>query len=220
MAKIERPKYLTPVGFLGWPCAIQEPDTKFADDKDPNDKGDYKARMVFSKEDPKAKAFLANLESIWEQFANEEQAKLGKKKLKTDEESLPWADELDRETQEPTGNIVFRFKLRARVTKKDGTFFEQRPKVFGGGDNKLIVNVPPIGAGSQVVLSGKVHLWHTSKAGMTLWLEAVQLRKLVEKDAGGKAEDYGFEAADGGYTDDSAFESAVSNAGGDNNGDF
>lgn len=208
----KRPKFTSPVATLGWPAAIDVPDTHFSDEKNENDKGDFKARIVMDKDSPECKKFLAELEALYEQGYQEACTANNKKSLKTDDDSRPWAEEKDRDTDEPTGNMVFRFKLKARVEKKDGTFFDQRPKVFGS-DAKLLSNVPPIGPGSKVQIAGQVHCWFTSKFGMTLWLEGVKLVELVEKNSGGTAADYGFEAEEGGYTEEGA--SAEAAHGGD-----
>lgn len=207
--KTKRPTFTSPVATLGWPCAIDVPDAAFADDKNPNDLGEYKARLVMPKDSPECKKFLAEIEAIYEQGYQEACTVNNKKSLKTDDDySRPWDEEKDRETDEPTGNMVFRFRLGARVEKKDKTFFDQRPKVFDS-DLKLMSKVPPIGPGSKVQIAGQAHCWYTSKFGMTLWLEAVKLVELVEKTNGRSATDYGFGEEEGGYTEEGAFADAA-----------
>lgn len=194
----QRTKYTTPIGKLGYPCAIAEPDAKYADDKNEHDLGEFKARLILPKDAPGTKAFIGMLEGLWAQHLAEVQVTLGKKKPKVDDESLPWSDEKDRETEEPTGNVVIRAKLKARVELKNNPkkpYFDQRPKVFDA-KGVLVATVPAIGAGSKVRLSGQVNCWHTSKAGMTLWLEAVQLLELVERGSQ-SADSFGFDKEDG-----------------------
>lgn len=215
----KRQSFTSPVGVLGFPCAIAEPDATFADQTKPNDKGEYKARLVLPKESAEAKAFLAKLESVWEQYYNETCTQQGKKKLKVDPENLPWADELDRDTDEPTGNIVFRFKLKARVEKKDGTFFDQRPKVFDA-KGTLIREVPAIGPGSRCRIAGQVNCWYTSKVGMSLWLEACQLIQLVERGGGKDAGGYGFGAEKGFTAEQEESMEPASSAAVEGGGDF
>jgi hypothetical protein len=196
-----QPRFTSPVGVLGFPSAIHEPDSKFADDTDPNDLGDYKARLYLEGED--AKAFEKTLADIWEEFYAEALKESGKKSLKVDPDLLPCFEEVD-DDDEPTGRLGFRFKLKARVKKRDGTYFDQRPKVFDTS-NQLIREVPNIGVGSQVKIAGRCKLWRNpSKIGMTLWLEGVQLHKLVEGGQGSTADTFGFTGESNGFTDESS----------------
>ena len=196
-----QPRFTSPVGVLGFPSAIHEPDSKFADDTDPNDLGDYKARLYLEGED--AQAFEKTLADIWEEFYAEALKESGKKSLKVDPDLLPCFEEVD-DDDEPTGRLGFRFKLKARVKKRDGTYFDQRPKVFDTS-NQLIREVPNIGVGSQVKIAGRCKLWRNpSKIGMTLWLEGVQLHKLVEGGQGSSADTFGFTGESNGFTDESS----------------
>lgn len=193
----KRPQFTTPIGILSFPCAIKEADTKFADQGNPNDKGNFVARLVLPKSDAKTQKLLGELNEVYENHTREEAAKLQKgKKLKITEDSVPWTDEVDRETGEPTGNVILKTKLKARVVKKDKTFFDQRPKVFDA-KGVLVKEVPNIGPGSKVRLSVSVNTYHTSiGCGMSLRLDAVQLLDLVER-GGRDAKGYGFGEEDG-----------------------
>jgi hypothetical protein len=196
-----QPRFTSPLGVLGFPSSIHEPDTKFADDTDPNDLGDFKARLYLEGQD--AKEFEQTLSNIWNDFYEEALRETGKKSLKVDPDLLPCFEELD-DDDEPTGRLGFRFKLKARVKKRDGTFFDQRPKVFDTS-NQLITEVPNIGLGSQVKIAGRCKLWRNpSKIGMTLWLEGVQLHKLVEGGQGSTADTFGFTGEANGFTDESS----------------
>lgn len=191
----KRPKFTTPVGVLGFPCSIHIPDSKFADDKDENDKGEFKARIRLPEGEASTIEFIAMLQDLYDSHVEEVKRTQKKKKLKFSDENLPWGPEVHYETGEETGNILVRTKLRARVVSKDESFFDQRPKVFKPNGVLLTgEDVPAIGAGSTVKLAGQVHLWYTALgAGMSLWLSAVQLIELVEWEGGSNnAEDYGF----------------------------
>jgi len=193
---INRTKYLTPQGKLGW-VSLREPDIKFADESDPNDKGVYKAMLRLPKDDPSTDEFIQTLQSAFDDFLAEEERRTGRR-VKVHEDGLPWSPEEDRETGEPTGNILIRTKLKARVAvKSTGKVFDQRPKAFDA-KGKLIEEMPNVGPGSTVKIAGQINCWHTSKAGMTLWLEAVQILDLVEAGfGGGSAESFGFSELDG-----------------------
>ena len=206
MAK--RQKYLTPQGKLGW-TQLVEPDTKFADDTDPNDKGVYKAMLRLPKEDPGTQEFLDGIRSVFDEFVAETERRTGRR-VKVHEEGLPFIDEEDRDTGEPTGNVLVRTKLKARVSFKDtGKFFDQRPKAFDSA-GKLIPEMPNIGPGSTVKIAGQINCWFTSKAGVTLWCEAVQIIDLVESNFGGDtADSFGFSQMDGYQAEESEFEAEV-----------
>lgn len=194
MATKTREKFTTPKGTLAFPAAIQEPDNTYADDTDADDLGEYKARLRLKTGSGACNKLIAELQAIFDRHCEETKALIGKKKLKMSEENLPWGPELDRETEEETGYTIFRTKLKARIKKKKGGFFDQSPKVFDENGTP-VAEVPNIGPGSVVRLAGQIHCWHnTAKgAGMSLWLEAVQLFELVEGFGQPKtAEGYGF----------------------------
>ncbi|QDP60617.1 MAG: putative helix-destabilizing protein [Prokaryotic dsDNA virus sp.] len=207
---VNRTKYLTPPGKLGW-VSLQEPDTKFADETDPNDKGVFKAMLRLPKDDAQTDAFIDTLQAAFAEFVAEEERRTGRK-IKVHEDGLPWSDEEDRETGEPTGNVLIRTKLKARVfVKSTGKVFDQRPKAFDT-QGKLIPEMPAVGPGSKVKIAGQVNCWHTSKAGMSLWLEAVQIIDLVESNFGGDtADSFGFQQLDGYVAEaEETFEEATS----------
>ena len=170
-----RASFTTPIGSLAFPTFIDEPDATFADETDANDLGDYKARIRLKKGEPSTEEFIAKLQGIFDQHVEETKARQNKKKLKMSDENLPWADEVDRETDEETGYVVFRTKLKARVTKKAGGFFDQRPKVYSL-ENELLSEVPRIGPGSEVRLAGEILCWYNpgKGVGMSLWCQGVQ----------------------------------------------
>lgn len=194
MAK--RPRFTTPKGKLGFPCSIHIPDTKFSDAKDPNDRGEYKARIILPLSEASTQEFLSSLQSQFDEHVEETKRTLKKKKFNISDDNIPWAMEEDEETGEETGNVIIRTKLKARVVSKDGeSFFDQRPKVFTPSGEVLTgEDIPAIGPGSTVKLAGQVNLWANAAKGpgMSLWMTAVQLFDLVERGGSNDAEDYGF----------------------------
>ena len=201
-AKQKRPSFLTPVCIAGF-SSIDVPDTKFADEKDPDDHGAYKAMLRMPKDAPETKQFIGRLEELFAQFVKEQEAEKGRK-VKIHDDGIPWQDEEDRETGEPTGNILVRTKLKAFVRLKSGKGFPQRPKVFNA-NRDVLSEVPAMGAGSTIRVSGQVNMWHTSKAGMSLWLEGLQILDLVERNKQREtADEFGFDNEEVG--DDVPFE--------------
>jgi hypothetical protein len=88
----------------------------------------------------------------------------------------------DRETGDDTGNVEFKFKLKAKVQKRDGTYYEQQPAVL---DSKKVpmTNDILIGNGSRVKVAFEpipYVMASTKKAGVSLRLKAVQVIDLVE----------------------------------------
>lgn len=216
MAKQNRQRYLTPKGTLGWNSLV-EPDTSYSDESDENDKGVYKAMLRLPKDDPDTLAFQDKIRGILDEFVAEEERR-SKKRVKLHDEGLPWVDEEDRETGEPTGNILIRTKLKARVVYGDSKkFFDQRPKAIDASAKPI--PMPNMAFGSTIRIGGQVNCWHTSKAGCTLWLEVVQVIDLIERNDGLTVDDYGFEAEEG-YVAPDPVEEAVEQGAETTGGDF
>lgn len=204
----QRPKYTSPRCTLGFPCAIDEPDTHFSDPNDPNDKGDYKARLVMEKGSPEQEKFQNELETIWNDHLAAVAAEKGKaiKALKIEDDHIPWVDEMD-ENGDPTGNVIYRVKLPACRKRRDGTPIEFRPKVFDA-KGVLLKEVPNIGPGSEVKVGGEVYCYSKPKIGMRLCLNGVQLLKLVEGVGGKTAGSFGFGEEEG-FTDEESMEATM-----------
>jgi len=88
----------------------------------------------------------------------------------------------DRDTGDDTGNVEFKFKLKAKVQKRDGTYYEQQPAVI---DSKKVpmTNDILIGNGSRVKVAFEPipYVMQTNKkVGVALRLKAVQVIDLVE----------------------------------------
>ncbi len=88
----------------------------------------------------------------------------------------------DRDTGDDTGNVEFKFKLKAKVRKRDGTTYEQQPAVV---DSKRVplTKETLIGNGSKVKIAFEPVSYvmpSTKKAGVSLRLKAVQVIDLVE----------------------------------------
>jgi len=85
----------------------------------------------------------------------------------------------------PTGNVLLRFKLKAKVTPKDGEAFDQAPVVVDATTGEKITK--PVYDGSVVRIKGQV-VPYTSAAsgivGVTLRMKAVQVIELVTGSGG------------------------------------
>lgn len=119
-----------------------------------------------------------------------------RKKLKMPVWVEPGTVEYDRETEEPTGNILFRFKTKAiyKDAKTERTK-ERKIPVFDSMCAPVKLKDEP-GFGSLVKVSftaAPYFVSGTGKAGVSFYLNAVQILKL---NAAGErsASDYGFAA--------------------------
>lgn len=110
----------------------------------------------------------------------------------------PGTVEYDRETEEPTGNILFRFKTKAIYKdKKTGQIRKRKVPLFDSMQAPVKMRDEP-GFGSLIKVSFTAEPYFvggTGKAGVSFYLNAIQILKL---NAAGErsAADYGFAAED------------------------
>ena len=152
---------------------VFEPDTKF------NPLGDFSINLQMP---------IADSVAMSEQLDNIVQAKFKeavkedprlKNTLTTQEVCQPV---YDRDTGDDTGNVEFKFKLKAKVQKRDGSYYEQQPAVL---DSKKVPMSKDtlIGNGSKVKVAFEpipYVMASTKKVGVSLRLKAVQVIDLVE----------------------------------------
>tara|TARA_A200000159_G_scaffold163732_1_gene190904 strand:- start:783 stop:1397 length:615 start_codon:yes stop_codon:yes gene_type:complete len=159
-------------GTAQW-AKVFEPDTKF------NPLGDYSINLQMT---------AAQAAEMSEQLDQIVQAKFNEAikedpRLKTTLTTQPVCQPVfDRETGDDTGNVEFKFKLKAKIQKRDGTWYEQQPAVL---DSKKVpmTNDILIGNGSRVKVAFEpipYVMASTKKAGVSLRLKAVQVIDLVE----------------------------------------
>jgi len=173
-------RWTTPIGKARWPH-LSEPDTKFDED------GSYHVDLILDGEE------AADLVSRLEALYNDAYAGFCREKKKTNlkQSDMPFAPEEDDEGQ-ATGNMVFRFKMRAK-TKKG---IDLRPLLF---DAKMNPMTEVIGGGSDIRVSFDPSCWFVPAlgVGMSLRLRGVQCVRLVEYLGGSDPESLGFQAEDG-----------------------
>lgn len=159
-------------GSAQW-AKVLEPDTKW------NPLGDYTINLQMSQEE------AAPLCEKLEQLVQEEFKKAVKEKppLKNtlttqDVSSVVY----DRDTGDDTGKVEFKFKLKAKVQRKDGGYYEQQPAVLDAKKQTLPKDML-IGNGSKVKVAFEPITYimqSTKKVGVSLRLKAVQVIDLVE----------------------------------------
>lgn len=165
----------TPVGDLEW--VVISGDGKTNDLKSPPQQ-EYCATVVLSKE--QAQPFIDELEALWTEHKPK-----GKKlrslgyyahKVPTGEK-----DEDGQNVYEETGNIAI--TLKTVTTFPDGK--EKVIKTFNSKGNEVALGDKLIGNGSRGRLKGLARMWtQPREAGISLYLNAVQLSKFVEYTSG------------------------------------
>lgn len=193
----------SPEGIAQFPW-LNKPDTKF------NPDGDYKVTLALPAKAKETKEFIAKLDEAYDAAVEQMKEELAEKKGAAAAKKIkladkPWKPEEDKDTGKPTGNILFNFKLKAKVkSRKTDEVYEQSPHIFDAKGKRIAV-VPRIGGGSQVKVSAQLVPFYTAQvgAGLSMRLKAVQLIELVEF-GGGNASSYGFGEEEGYEASDEA----------------
>jgi hypothetical protein len=206
-ARKPNPKFTSPRGDFKYP-KLDKPDYGTKDYPCPE--GKYEVRLVLKAEDPATKQFIAALNPIYNEAIADAEAKFKelkvetRKKLKQVTVNDLFTTLYDKETEQPTGFIEFKFKMAASGVANKGKDNERKwtslPAVFDA-KGTLIKKVPEIWSGSTGKISFEAQPYFipgTAAAGLSLKLKAAQL---IELRQGGSrdASDYGFGAEDDGY---------------------
>jgi hypothetical protein len=219
--KTERPtlKLTTPRIRLAWP-KLNEPDYGTKDYPKPD--GEFSTKGILKLDDPATRAFIAKLQPFHDQAIELGKAEFAKlkpetrKKLKEVTVNPLYTELLDKETEEPTGDIEFKFAKKASYEAKKGPKAGQRIQTrlaIYDGLGTVIQRVPDIWSGTIAKVSFTATSYFipgTGAAGVKLNLDAVQiivLRKGGEKSAA----EHGFGKEDDGY----AYSEGDAPAGGD-----
>jgi hypothetical protein len=192
--KKKQSTFTTPVGVARWP-KLHEPGLNF--NKDGNE---YRVTLSLPAAEVAdlVKRLEAERQSVFVE-AQKAAAPADRRKVKLND-SPPWVEEVDTEGN-PTGNILFKFKLRAETTRKsDGKTFTFKPALFDSAGKPC--PDAKIGGGSKIRVNAEIRPYDAKAGGVgvQLQLRAVQVLELVEygdRDASA----YGFEVSeDSGWT--------------------
>ena len=171
----EKQIHTTPIGIGNYPYLFT-PDTQF---EKPN--GVYTVKFVLSKKD--AEPYI----KIYEDTLKERQQKDNTEKRAPHNQYKSLKD----------GTVEFKFKLKAKVTMKDGTDFEQRPKILN--PDKTVAEPQAVYSGSKMKIAFQAFSWSNPMqgVGVSLRLKAVQLIEVISENpkSDGKSNsdyDYGF----------------------------
>ena len=194
----------SPFGQALWAHLI-EPDKKFTE------LGDFKINLKLD-DSPETQEFIAAIQEVKEQALLDfkEEAKAEGKTAKAIDKIKLSDIEPYEESDEEEGVIIFKFKRKAAYVKDSGEIQHfDVPLVDARGKTIPDDQKPKIGNGSTVRVMAQLvpYSMATSGVGVSLRLQKVQIKDLVEYSADGP----GFDAVeDGGYVPggDSGFESA------------
>ena len=196
----------TPVGVFKF-CHLNKPDTKF------NADGEFNVSVVMDADEPAVKAMVAKLtkehakaveaaEEAWAEISVPNKKKLAAKGIKG-VIPLPFYEEEYDENDQPTGNIIMRFKTKAQFKDRNTGKMTQKvvPFVDGKGQTIPTKKRPLVYGGT----TGRVDFTTSSyfiaaqgTAGLSLYLNKVQIATLVSSGGGGfdEIEGSGFSADD------------------------
>jgi len=112
----------TPRGIFRFP-ALTEPD--YGNEEFPKPDGEYKVQVILT--EAQAEPLIATLEPVHAKAVEEGEVAFAnlkvdqRKKLKELKVNDLYSIEYDKETEEPTGNLIFKFTMKASgVSKKNG----------------------------------------------------------------------------------------------------
>lgn len=210
MAYVKRPqdpKFASPIGTFKYP-ALTEP--SYGSKDYPKPEGEYQVRLVLKQDAKTTKEFLTALIGPYaaaEADARDQHAKMpvaARKKIEV--KMNPLFDLVyDKDTEQPTGDIEFRFKLTAsgiyQGDYKKGQAWTARPILFDAKGYKMDP-APNIWGGTEgrIGFTARGYFINgTGVAGLKLRLTGAQIIKLVEK-GGYTADALGFGAVDDGYS--------------------
>lgn len=181
----------TPVGTAKYP-RLNEPDTKF------KEAGEYSVKLLldFDTAEPLIKQIDEYYDAAYAEALKEAQEDKPKlKTIKVCPDGKPYRREEDRETGEETGNVEFKFTMRASgVSKKTGKAWSRSPMLFDAKRNPTTAN---IWGGSEIRVSADLFPWNTALGfGCSLRLIGVQVLKLVSGTSR-DPKDMGFEVEEG-----------------------
>jgi hypothetical protein len=208
------PKLTSPKGVFVYP-KLSEPDYKFKKE------GEFSVKLKLTAE--QAKPLIDTLTPLYEAAIAEGQIKFdtlpvaSRKKLKALTENAFYTEVYDQDTEEPTGEVLFKFSnTHKKENQKTGKSWTFSPAVFDA-KGKPMKPVPDIWSGSVGKVNFEVSGYFNAAAGaagLSLRLNAAQIIELVAGGGGGNAAGFGFEEEEGfEYTPEE--KAAASIAGGD-----
>lgn len=210
----------TPVGVFKF-CHLNKPDTKF------NAAGEFNVSVVLDGEDAAVKRMLATLEKAhakavaageegWAEIPAATKRKMAAKGVK-ELTALPFYEDEYDENDQPTGNIIMRFKTKAAFEdRKTGVMTEKVIPFIDGKGQVIPNNKRPLvygGTTGRVDFTDRPYFIPAQgTCGLSMYLNKVQIAKLVSSGGGG------FDALDDSDFDGSELEERTDTGGGQRGG--
>jgi len=176
-------KITTPKGTARFP-ALLEPDMQFSTE------GEYHTGIVVDPEDPEVSKLIDWLKEKIDNLYQEVYNLVPKKDKNKVFCHYPWEDEYDKD-DEPTGNIVIKFRSKAEITK-NGKTYDLKPALFDA-KRQPWDETNPIYGGSTIKVSTSTSPYYipsTGMCGIKLRLNAVQVISALNRRT---AEAFGFD---------------------------
>lgn len=231
MAKpAKKPQYISPKGSFRYP-ALTKPD--FGNEQFPKPNGEFKAQLVLDADT--AEALVAKLQPLYDEAIREGEEKFAalkveqRKKLKALTVNELFSVMYDKDTEEPTGEVFFKFATTASGVNVKGEKWSRKIPLFDA-KGKPLKNPPQIWGGTIGKISFEAAPYFvpgTGTAGLKLYLVAAQIIELVSagsKNAAGFGfgEEEGYEGSDDEQEEkaDTPFDADDTAQGGDGNEDF
>lgn len=201
-------KAVSPILTLKFP-KLSEPDYGTQDYPKPD--GEYSTKGLLDADSPEAKKFIAQLQPYFDEAIADAERKFKELKVETRKKlgSVKVNDLFttlyDQETEEPTGEIEFKFAMPASGTykkgPKEGKKWSAKPGIVDSM-GQIMPKPPAIWGGSRARISFEISPYFipgTAAAGLKLRLVGVQIIEL--RTAGERsAASMGFDKVDGGFT--------------------
>lgn len=185
MAKNNNVKVVSPVGVSQY-AWLTTPDTRF------DETGHYKTNLIINAK--QAQSLKTQIDAEIKKSVALAKEKAKGKAIK--EAPRPYDDEMI--DGKASGNVIFKFKTKAKIIAKDGKVIPNRVALFDSAGKPMIdANV---WSGSEMKVSAELIPYYTAMAGagVSMRLRAVQVTKLVEGGSS-NAKGYGFEKVKDGY---------------------
>ena len=185
MAKNNNVKVVSPVGVSQY-AWLTTPDTRF------DETGHYKTNLIINGKE--AQSWKTQIDAEIKKSGALAKEKAKGKAIK--EAPRPYDDEMI--DGKASGNVIFKFKTKAKIIAKDGKVIPNRVALFDSAGKPMIdANV---WSGSEMKVSAELIPYYTAMAGagVSMRLRAVQVTKLVEGGSS-NAKGYGFEKVKDGY---------------------
>ena len=185
MAKNNNVKVVSPVGVSQY-AWLTTPDTRF------DETGHYKTNLIINAK--QAQSLKTQIDAEIKKSVALAKEKAKGKAIK--EAPRPYDDEMI--DGKASGNVIFKFKTKAKIIAKDGKVIPNRVALFDSAGKPMIY--ANVWSGSEMKVSAELIPYYTAMAGagVSMRLRAVQVTKLVEGGSS-NAKGYGFEKVKDGY---------------------